>query len=271
MPTPAATARWVTLPAATLTPSAGPGRAATPRRRRSPASASDVGQRRVGERVGRGDRDRARHVRDAVVDDPVDLVGRIGVGRRARGLEAAALVDRTRRRARRCGFISASCSRRTTYGARAPWSRTAPITRSARGSISSIAECEEYTVEARPPKATSSSRRRSMERVVDEHVRLHPDRDEGGVHPDRAAADHHHGSPPPRRGRRRAACPRPPSGFSSKKAPAWVAILPATSLIGASSGSAALRVLDGLVGDAGGARLAQALGELRARAPGAGR
>ena len=36
---------------------------------------------------------------------------------------------------------------------------------------------------------------------------------------------------PPRR------IPRPPSGFSSMKAPACVAILPATSLIGASSGS----------------------------------
>ena len=31
--------------------------------------------------------------------------------------------------------------------------------------------------------------------------------------------------------------PRPPSGFSSMNAPACVAILPATSLIGASSGS----------------------------------
>ena len=31
--------------------------------------------------------------------------------------------------------------------------------------------------------------------------------------------------------------PRPPNGFSSMKAPACVAILPATSLIGASSGS----------------------------------
>ena len=38
------------------------------------------------------------------------------------------------------------------------------------------------------------------------------------------------GTPPSR-------MPRPPSGFSSMKAPACVAILPATSLIGASSGS----------------------------------
>ena len=37
------------------------------------------------------------------------------------------------------------------------------------------------------------------------------------------------GTPPSR-------MPRPPSGFSRKKAPACVAILPATSLIGASSG-----------------------------------
>ena len=37
------------------------------------------------------------------------------------------------------------------------------------------------------------------------------------------------GTPPSR-------MPRPPSGFSSMNAPAWVAILPAISLIGASSG-----------------------------------
>ena len=38
------------------------------------------------------------------------------------------------------------------------------------------------------------------------------------------------GTPPSR-------MPRPPSGFSRMNAPAWVAILPATSLIGASNGS----------------------------------
>ena len=63
------------------------------------------------------------------------------------------------------------------------------------------------------------------------------------------------GTPPSR-------MPRPPSGFSSMKAPACVAILPAISLIGASSGSRPSRVLDGLVGDAGRARLAQARGQL---------
>ena len=42
------------------------------------------------------------------------------------------------------------------------------------------------------------------------------------------------GTPPSR-------MPRPPSGFSSMNAPAWVAIFPATSDIGASSGSRPLR------------------------------
>ena len=41
------------------------------------------------------------------------------------------------------GFISFSCSRLITYGALAPWTRTAPITRSTRGSISSMARVDE--------------------------------------------------------------------------------------------------------------------------------
>ena len=58
------------------------------------AIASTYGQRGVRERARRGHRHRAGHVRDAVVDDAVDLVGRLGVRRRAGRLEAAALVDR---------------------------------------------------------------------------------------------------------------------------------------------------------------------------------
>src|SRR3954465_13856257 len=83
-------------------------------------------------------------------------------------------------------------------------------------------------------------------------------------------ADATPGTPPSR-------IPRPPSGFSSMKAPACVAILPATSLIGASSGRgppaappvslarrrAPAAVRDGLVGDAGRARVAQPLRQLR--------
>ena len=54
----------------------------------------DERQRGVVERIGRGARHRARHVRHAVMHHTVDYVGRVGVRRRARGLEAAALVDR---------------------------------------------------------------------------------------------------------------------------------------------------------------------------------
>ena len=56
------------------------------------------------------------------------------------------------------------------------------------------------------------------------------------------------GTPPSRR-------PRPPSGFSRKYAPACAASRPAISLIGASSGSAPVARLDGLVRDRGDAAL----------------
>ena len=54
----------------------------------------DVRQRHVRQRLRRRDRNGARHVRDAVVDDAVDLEHRVVVGRRVRRLEASALVDR---------------------------------------------------------------------------------------------------------------------------------------------------------------------------------
>ena len=132
-PSASATAGWVTSPAGDVD-------ARAQARVRAAMRALDalvgerehVGQRRVGERVGRGDRHRARHVRDAVVGDPVDLVGRVGVGRRARGLEAAALVDRHVDEHGARASSAPSCSRVTTCGARAPWTSTAPITRSAQ-------------------------------------------------------------------------------------------------------------------------------------------
>src|SRR5579872_4788507 len=46
------------------------------------------------ERMARGDRDGARHVGDAIMNDAVDLVSRIVVSRRVGRLKAAALVDR---------------------------------------------------------------------------------------------------------------------------------------------------------------------------------
>ncbi len=81
-------------PSATLTPR----RSATDRRRRrrrKPWSASaGIGQRRVGERVGRGMRYGAGHVGHAVVDDALLEVDRVVVRGRTRRLGAPALIDR---------------------------------------------------------------------------------------------------------------------------------------------------------------------------------
>ena len=55
--------------------------------------------------------------------------------------------------------------------------------------------------------------------------------------------------------------PRPPNGFSRKYAPACEASRPATSDIGASSGSAPRGGLDRLVGDGGHARVDERPGE----------
>ena len=100
--------------------------------------------------------------------------------------------------------------------------------------------------------------------VVDEDVGLHPDRDEGGVHADGAAADHHHV-------RRRHA------GHPAEQDPAAAERL--LEHEGAGLGGdlardlrhrrqqrqAPVAILDRLVGDAGRARLAQAPGQLRRR------
>jgi len=43
--------------------------------------------------MARRKRDRARHVRDAIVDDAFYLVGRVGVRRRVRGFKTATLID----------------------------------------------------------------------------------------------------------------------------------------------------------------------------------
>ena len=53
----------------------------------------DVWQRRVRQRFRRGDGHAAGHVRDAVMDDSVDLVDGVGVRRRVRRLDASALID----------------------------------------------------------------------------------------------------------------------------------------------------------------------------------
>ena len=150
-----------------------------------------VGQGRVGEGVGRGDRDRAGHVGDAVVGDPVDLEGRVAVGGRARGLEAAALVDRDVDQHRaglhqrqllaphhvgRAGAVD-------EHGADHQVGPRQHLLDRQRGRVDGRAAAAEGDVELA----------QAVDRAVeDEDVGLHPDRDEGGVHADHAAADHHH-------------------------------------------------------------------------------
>ncbi len=51
-------------------------------------------ERGIVQRMGRCNRNGTRHVRDAVMHDAVDDIGRVGMGRGMGGLEAAALVDR---------------------------------------------------------------------------------------------------------------------------------------------------------------------------------
>ncbi len=119
----------------------------------------------------------------------------------------------------------------------------------------SIASVLENTVDARPPKMTSSSRRRSMfvsNTKTSASIPIAMKAAFIPTTPPPMTITFAAGTPgtPPRR------TPRPPSGRSSMNAPAWVAILPATSLIGASSGSCP-SVLDGLVRDRDGAGLAQ--------------
>ena len=122
-----------------------------------------VGQGRVGERVGRGDRHRAGHVGDAVVDDPVDLVGRVAVRGRPRGLEAAALVDRDVDQHRVGSHQRELLAGDHVRRARAVDQHARRSPGPCRGSRSSIESVELNTVEARPPKATSSSRSLSIE------------------------------------------------------------------------------------------------------------
>ena len=135
-----ATGRLVMWPRMTLTPRASGRERRTASSKPRPASCSAYGQRDVRQALGRRDGHRAGHVGDAVVDDAVDHVGRLGVRRRPRGLDAAALVDRDVDDHRARLHQLAASSRVTSFGARAPGISTAPITRSASCTASSSDE-----------------------------------------------------------------------------------------------------------------------------------
>ena len=151
----------------------------------------DVGHGGVGERVRRGDGNRARHVRHAVVGDAVDLVGRVRVGGGTRGLEAAALVDgdvdedRVRLHQPELGARDHVRGTRAVHehGADHQVDIGEPLLDRQGGGKARVGAAAEGDVE--------------LAQAIDvavEHVhgRLHPQRDEGRIHPDDAAADDHY-------------------------------------------------------------------------------
>ena len=92
-PRASATAAWVTLPSSVLTPRASAGSACDGAGQAPVGEGEQVGQRGVGERVGRRVRHRAGDVADRVVEDAVHLVDGVVVGGLVGRLDAAALVD----------------------------------------------------------------------------------------------------------------------------------------------------------------------------------
>ena len=134
------------------------------------------------------------------------------------------------------GRIVASIGRVTSLGALAPGMSTAPTTTSAASSSSSIVATLENRVRTRPPNSSSSWRRRGSDRSSTDTSQPRPTAMRAACVPTtpppstttRAAGTP--GTPPSRR-------PLPPAGLRSAKAAASMASRPATSLIGASSGS----------------------------------
>ena len=157
-----------------------------------------------------------------------------------------------------------------TIGARPPATSTAPITRSASAMQRSTVPRFDASVVMRPLWIWSTKRSRSrflssrltsasMPAAI--HAEFHPTfpapmtTTRAGCTP---------GAPP-------SSTPRPPCGASRKRAPACTARRPATSLIGREEREGAVGAHDGLVGDAGGAGVAQRLRRPSGRPPGAGR
>ena len=163
-----------------------------------------VVQRRVVQRVRRGDRHGARHVGDAIVDDAVDLVGRLGMGGGVRGLEAAALVDgdvdehRALLHARQ--HLAGDQLRRggagDQHGADDDVGREALLLQRLDGRIAGVDAAVEDVVELA----------QARDRAVDDgDVGAEADRHLGRMQADDAAADARRPCPAARRARRRAA------------------------------------------------------------------
>jgi hypothetical protein len=127
-------------------------------------------------------------------------------------------------------------ARVTSLGAAAPGTSTAPITRSASAIICGKGGAARKARLGAALEVAVEPFQHGGIAIEDRHVRAHADRHLRRVEADHAAADHHDppgstpGTPP-------SSTPRPPCAFSSAVAPAWIAMRPATWLIGFSSGS----------------------------------
>jgi hypothetical protein len=222
-----------------------------------------IGQGGVRERERGRDRNGAGHVRDAVVGDPVDLVDGIGVGGRSRGLEAAALVDRY---VHEHGALLHQPELVPLHDVR----RTRPVDQH-RADHEVRARQHLLHGERRRVDGRGAAAERHVElaepvdvAVEDEHVRLHADRDEGRVLADHAAADDHH------RGRRDAGHAAEQHAAAAERAleeerAGLRGDLPGHLAHRGEQREPPVLVDDGLIGDAGGARLHEALRELRVR------
>ncbi len=89
----AATPAWVMWPRCTLSPARKP-RIGKNRRDAAIRERKAIGERRIVQSMARRMRHDARHIGDAIMDDAVDNVDRLGMRRRTRRLETSALIDR---------------------------------------------------------------------------------------------------------------------------------------------------------------------------------
>ena len=223
----------------------------------------DVGKGRVGERVGRGDRHGSRHVGDAVVGDPVDLVDRVAVRRRLRGLEAAALVDGDVDEHGVALHQGELVALDHVRGAGALDEHGADHQVHPR---QHLLDRERRAVDGRerPGELQVGAAQRIDVEVEEEHVRRHPDGDLRGVDPDRPGADHHHVR---RRDPGHAAEQDPaPAHRLLEEEGAGLSRQPARDLAHrGEQRQVAVAVLDRLVGDAGRAGATEAGRQLRGR------
>ena len=198
----------------------------------------DVRERHVRQRLRRGDRHRAGHVGDAVVDDPVDLEDRARHGS-SRVRSRSSRPGRSPRRPAPLRASSApSISRVTSFGASAPGTSTAPITMSASRSTSSI--CRRFDIASvTRPSSVDLEIAHPLDRPV-EHpdVGLHADSDQRSVVARRLRRRARRPSPAGRPERRRGGCRgrRVPSRATRRPSAARVGLLPRSSVRAAGDG-----------------------------------